>query len=62
MIKILYKIFQRVVLAFIIIYGFDLIMKGFNITIPMNIFTLSTVSLLGIPGMLMLALSFFFLL
>ena len=62
MIKILLKIIKRIAFALIIIYSFDLILRGFNIVVPINYFTIGTVSLLGFPGLVMLALSFFFLL
>lgn len=62
MIKIIYNILKRVVLSFIMIYTFDLILKGFNVIIPINYYTIGIVTLLGIPGLLLLSLSFFFLL
>lgn len=62
MITKLIKIVKRIIFAFIAIYSLDLILKGFNITVPINYYTIATVALLGFPGLIMLALSFFFLL
>lgn len=51
---IIFKIVKRLVLAFCFIYGFDLIVSGMNIFIPINIITLGIVTLLGFPGLLSL--------
>ncbi len=56
------KIIKRLVFALVVIYSLDLILKGFNIIVPINYYTIGTVFLLGFPGLIMLALSFFFLL
>jgi hypothetical protein len=58
----LIRVLKRLVFTFMIIYGLDLILKGFNIFIPINYYSLITVGLLGFPGLIMLTLSFFFLL
>lgn len=52
---------KKTIFAFLIIYGLDLILKGFNINVPLNYYTIVTVGLLGFPGLIMLALSFIFL-
>lgn len=55
------RIIKKTIFAFLIIYGLDLILKGFNINVPLNYYTIVTVGLLGFPGLIMLALSFIFL-
>lgn len=62
MITKIFKIIKKIVFAIVIIYSLDIVLRGFNITVPLNIFTIITVALLGFPGLIMLALSFFFLL
>lgn len=62
MISKLIKIIKKIIFAFIAIYSLDLILKGFNIIIPINYYTLIIVAILGFPGLIMLALTFFFLL
>lgn len=52
--KIIFKIIKRIVLAFCIIYGFNLIGIGLNITIPINLLTIMLVALLDFPGLLSL--------
>ncbi|MDD4705777.1 MAG: pro-sigmaK processing inhibitor BofA family protein [Bacilli bacterium] len=58
----IFKIIKRIVFAIVIIYSLDLFIRNLGIFIPLNIYTVSSVSLLGFPGLITLALSFFFLL
>ena len=58
----LMKIVKRLVYTLLIIYSLDLILKGFDVIVPINLFTIGIVAILGFPGLIMLALSFFFLL
>lgn len=55
------KIIKKITFAIIIIYSLDLIIKNFDIFVPLNLITISIVSILGFPGLVSLALSFFFL-
>lgn len=50
MIKNIYKFFKHVVFAFGLIYSFNIIMTNLNINIPVNIYTILFVSMLGFPG------------
>ena len=36
MIKIIGKIIKRLVFSFALIYSFDLMLKGFNVVVPIN--------------------------
>ena len=56
------KILKKIIFAFLIIYGLDLILGSFNIIVPINYYTVAIVTALGFPGLVTLALSFFFLL
>lgn len=58
----IFKIIKRIVFAIVIIYSLDLFIRNLDIFIPLNIYTVSAVSVLGFPGLITLALSFFFLL
>ena len=51
---------KKILFAILLIYGFDLIMQGFNIIIPINYFNIIVIVLLGFPGLIALAISFFF--
>ncbi len=57
--KKLILIVRKIIFAFLVIYGFDILTCSFNILIPLNIFTISTVSFLGIPGFVSLIVLFF---
>lgn len=58
----LIRLLKKIIFSLLIIYGIDLILKGFEIFVPINIYSISIVTLLGFPGLIMMALSFFFLL
>ena len=62
MITKLINLVKRILFAIVVIYSFDLILKGFNITVPIHYYTVFIVAILGFPGLIMLSLSFFFLL
>ncbi len=49
--KVIFKYIKRLVLGGVILYTYNLIASSFNITIPINIFTIITVGLLDIPGL-----------
>ncbi|MEG0794240.1 MAG: pro-sigmaK processing inhibitor BofA family protein [Bacilli bacterium] len=57
--KVIFQIVKKIVLAFCLVYGFNLIVPGLNIFIPINIITILVVTLLGIPGLLSLVAIFF---
>ncbi len=43
---------RKIVFAFGIIYGVNIILKSASINIPMNLYTIGITSLLGVPGLL----------
>lgn len=54
MIKIVFKIVKKVVVAIALLYSFNLLVSYMDILIPINYISIGTVSLLGIPGLLSL--------
>ena len=58
MLRIIVKLLKRVIMAFLIIYGLNVMLSGLNFYIPLNLITISTVSLLGSPGLLGLVTMF----
>lgn len=52
------KLLKKICCSFLMIYSFDLILSGFNVVVPINIITILVVTLLGYPGLIMIALSF----
>ena len=49
--KMLFNYIKKFVLGGVMLYAYNLIAEAFNITIPINIFTIITVGLLDIPGL-----------
>ncbi len=50
--KIIFKYLKRFILGGFMLYAYNLIAVTFNITIPINLFTIITVGLLDIPGLM----------
>jgi len=59
MLKKILKLLKKVCVAFVILYGFNLILSSANILIPINIWTLGSVTFLGLPGFVSLVTMFF---
>jgi len=57
--KVIFEVLKRIIVAICLIYAFDLVGNGLQIFIPINFFTISIVSLLGISGLLSLIALFF---
>lgn len=45
-------ILKRMVFAFGIIYGIDVVLNSVNIYVPINIATIAITSILGVPGLM----------
>lgn len=54
--KKMLDLLKRVVLSFIILYGYNLIAANFNMVIPINIITVGVVAILGVPSLVALLL------
>lgn len=52
--KIVYKIMKRLIFAFSILYGFNLMMDSLSLFIPINFYTVGAISVLGFPGLFVL--------
>lgn len=47
---------KKIVISMFILYGYNLIATRFNLVIPINVFTVGSVSLLGFPMLFVLVL------
>lgn len=56
MFKKIFYLLRRVFFSFIVLYGFNTIGSNFNLVIPINIITLTSITLLGFPALLSLIL------
>ncbi len=59
MIKKIIIVVKKVLFAALVIYGLNMILSSVNIFIPINISTIGSVTLLGIPGYVALLLMYF---
>ncbi len=59
MLKKVIAIVKKIVFAFLLLYGLNVLVNSLNITIPINIFSLGIVSFLGVPGLVSLVVIFF---
>ena len=54
--KKILELLKKVLLSFVILYGFNTIGSNFSLVIPINIFTISLITFLGFPALLSLVL------
>lgn len=59
MIKKIVNILKKAVVAFLVLYAFNVLVTSINIYIPINAITVTLVTFLGIPGLLSLVVMFF---
>lgn len=60
MLKKIVKILKKIVLSFLLIYGYNLVISPINMLVPLNIITISYITILGIPAFLsIIVISFF---
>lgn len=57
--KKIFKLIKKVCLAIFILYGLNVMTDAAGVMIPINYFSVATVSFLGIPGLLSLIVMFF---
>lgn len=57
--KIIVKLVKKLCLAFVMLYGINMILSGVDIFIPINIITLALTTALGIPSILGLVAIFY---
>lgn len=51
MLKIILKILKRIVFSSFLLYGYNILVGPLNLYIPINIVTISAISLFGIPAL-----------
>ena len=54
--KKVWRILQKIIITTFILYGYNLIATRFNLVIPINVFTVGSVSILGFPMLFVLVL------
>lgn len=61
MLKKIGTVLKKVIIAFIMLYGFNVLVSSLNLYIPINVITVTVVSFLGIPGIASLVVLFYIL-
>lgn len=51
MLKKIYKLFKKLIVSAFILYSYNLISAPLNLIIPINIYTVSILTVLGIPSL-----------
>ena len=51
MLKKIFKFFKKIIVGSFVLYSYNLISAPLNLIIPINIFTISTLTLLGLPSL-----------
>ncbi len=59
MLKKIYVLVRKIVVAFLLLYGLNYFISSLHIYIPINFLTVGIVTLLGIPGLSSLIILFF---
>lgn len=54
MLKQIFKIIKKIIMSVFLLYGYNLIAAPLGFIIPINLITVSLISLLGIPALLSL--------
>ena len=54
MLKTIIKILKRIVISSFLLYGYNLIVQPLGLSIPINIITVSALTILGVPALLAL--------
>lgn len=49
-------IIKKIIMSYIILYGYNLIAVNFNMVIPINVITILLITFLGVPSLLALLL------
>ena len=56
MLKFIFNVVKKLILGLLLLYAYNMIVYPLNATIPMNVFTILFVTILGFPGMIGLCL------
>lgn len=54
MLKFIFKVVKRITVSFFLLYGYNIIVQPIGIMVPINIFTIGALTILGIPALLSL--------
>ncbi|MBR3523254.1 MAG: pro-sigmaK processing inhibitor BofA family protein [Bacilli bacterium] len=58
--NLVFKIIKRIIISSFLLYGYNILVTPLDLVIPINIYTILAISLLGIPALVALALILLF--
>ena len=54
MLKFIFKIIKRIIISFFLLYAYNLLVQPIGLIIPINVFTVGALTILGVPALLAL--------
>ena len=54
LLKFILKIVKRIIISSFLLYGYNILVQPVGLIIPINIFTIAAISILGVPALLCL--------
>lgn len=54
MLKLMFKIIKRIIISFFLLYAYNLLVQPIGLIIPINVFTICAIAILGFPALLSL--------
>lgn len=54
MLKIVFKIVKRIIISSFLLYGYNLLVQPVGLMVPINVFTVGAMTILGVPALLCL--------
>jgi len=51
MLKKIYEIIKKIIFSIVLLYGYNLIAEPINVIIPINIFTIGIITIMGFPAL-----------
>jgi len=54
LLKIILKVIKRIIISSFLLYGYNILVQPIGLIIPINIFTIAAISILGVPALLSL--------
>ncbi len=51
MLKKIFKFIKRIIVSIFLLYGYNLISQSLGIIVPINIYTVLAISILGVPAL-----------
>jgi len=54
LLKFILKVVKRIIISSFLLYGYNILVQPVGLIIPINIFTIAAISILGVPALLCL--------